>query len=236
MLTMSFVDGRPKLKISLDKNMDKWALKEFLSYDPKDMFSNNILDLNPKLEDARSLYESDREHYFSDYVEGTYVDLKSILDEKVLETQKAWDSIQENFLSSCSALFSEHPWPKGAYIGFLSIFNCNPRFLEQKTFQCYYKHPEGCLYVCAHEMMHFMFYDYIDKHPELLLGASESKIWHLSEIFNIVILKSPQFVDLTRNPEPKPYPEHLHLIPGFEKIWSSSKNINSFIRSSVSIL
>jgi hypothetical protein len=213
--------------------MDLWTVKEFLSFDQEDMFSNTILALNPSLENARKLESSEKETYFSKYVEQVYKKEHDVLAEKEDQLQQQWDKVEDNFLTSTRNLFNEQPWPQGSYVGFLSIFNCNPRFLDQKTFQCFYRHQEGLLYVSAHEMLHFMFYSYIENHENLVKDVKESVIWKLSEIFNVVILGLPEFVDITNNPKPKPYPKHKELIPEFTKLWNDKKQVDSFIENAI---
>ena len=91
-----------------------------------------------------------------------------------------------------------YPWPEGKYISYLSIFNCNPRFIETKEFQVSYKHPETTNYVCVHEMLLFIFYDYLKKNFSKEYKKLDSKyIWKLSEIFNDVVLRLPEFVSIT---------------------------------------
>lgn len=233
---MAFINGKPHLNIEIDQDMDLWTVKEFLSFDPEDMFSKTILDLNPNLEKAHKLEDREKENFYKKYINRVYNEKGSTIENGKNQLQKDWDNIENKFLTITQKLFNEHPWPEGAYVGFLSIFNCNPRFLSQKTFQCYYNHPEGLVYVVAHEMLHFMFFDYVDHYKELLKNFSESEIWKLSEIFNIVILSLPEFVDLTNNPNPKPYPKHKDLIPDFKKLWNVENNLDRFLKKAAKFL
>ncbi len=233
---MGFIDGQPQLIIVLDKDMEKWTLKEFLTYDPEDMFSNTILDLNTSLEKGRNFNKTDRESFFADCINKVYEKETNKLEDTKVKLQEDWNKVQDKFLNISSELFNGHGWPQGNYIGFLSIFNCNPRFIDQKSFQCYYKHQEGLVYVCAHEMLHFMFYSYLYSHPELIVGVSEMQIWKVSEIFNVVVLSFPEFVEVTKNPKPRPYPKHKELIPRFEKLWVEDSHVDSFIRNSFYLL
>lgn len=230
---MAFVNGKPHLNIELDQSMDLWTVKESLTFDPKDMFSNSILDLNPELEKVRDLKDTELEAFFRRYVNHIYEEKGKVLEKKKTLLQRDWDKIENNFINITQDLFNNHPWPEGAYVGFLSMFNCNPRFLNQKTFQCYYDHPEGLVYVSSHEMLHFMFYDYINKHNELIKDYSESNVWKLSEIFNVVVLGLSEFVRITGNPKPKSYPNHKDLIPNFTRLWNDTKQVDEFIEKSL---
>jgi len=233
---MAFSNNKPHVCFEINKDMDYWAVGEFLTFDSKDTFSNIILETHPKLKDAKNLEDDTKIAFYRDYVNQIYKDREIELINIQNEVQESWDSVEQRFLEKTQKLFNGHPWPEGAYIGFLSIFNCNPRFLDEKTFQVYYKHPEGLVYSCAHEMMHFMLYDYLEKNPELTKNFSESMIWDLSEIFNFIILQTPQFVEITCTPEPYSYKEHENRIPKIRKLMERSKNIDDMIKESFRFL
>lgn len=236
LLLMSFENNKPHINFEIEKDMDYWVLGEFLTFNPDDNFSNNILFSNPKLEEARELYDGAKNLFLKNYVDQLYVDKESSLIEVREKTQKSWDLIENVFLENIQNLFNGHSWPDGAYVGFISLFNCNPRFLDEKTFQVYYDHPEGLVYVSAHEMLHFMFYDYLEKNLDLSKNISESVIWDLSEIFNVVVLERPEFVKITGNPYPRPYEKHENQISKFRKLMERSKNIDDIIKESFSLL
>lgn len=233
---MACIYNNPHVNFEIDREMDYWTVGEFLTFDSSDTFSKNILSTYPKLKDAQNLEDSTKISFYKKYVDQVYKDRETDLFNIQKEVQESWDSVEQRFLEKTQKLFNGHPWPEGSYVGFLSIFNCNPRFLKEKTFQVYYKHPEGLLYVCAHEMLHFMFYDYLDKNPELTREVVESKIWDFSEIFNIIILQTPQFVEITCTPEPYSYKEHENRIPKIRKLMEKSKNIDDMIKESFRFL
>lgn len=146
--------------------------------------------------------------------------------------QELWDGVSEEFYKITNNLFGEHKWPKGNYIGFVSVCNGNPRFLKNKTFQVYYKHSAGPVYVTAHEMLHFIFYDYaLKKHANLFRNKdTESGIfWDVAEILNVIILHEPEFIKIHKMKKVVCYPEHKKLINQFRKIWRKEKNIDKFI-------
>ncbi len=233
---MPFENNKPHVNFEINKDMDYWVLKEFLTFNPEDNFSNNILLSYPKLKEAEKLNKDSKNLFFKNYVDQLYIDNEIKLVDIKEKTQKSWDLIEGIFLEKVQNLFNGHPWPDGAYVGFLSLFNCNPRFLDNKTFQVYYKHPEGLVYVSAHEMLHFMFYDYLEKNPDLTKNVSESVVWDLSEIFNVVVLERPEFVEITGNYYPKPYEEHETQITKFRELIKNSENVDSFIKASVRLL
>lgn len=229
---MGYINNKPHVNFEINKEMDYWTVKEFLTFDPEDTFSETILAQHPKLKKAKELNDDAKIDFFNKYVDQVYEEKSQELQETQEEIQSKWNHVEEAFLSRTKKLFNGHEWPEGAYVGFLSIFNCNPRFLNQKTFQVYYKHLEGPVYVGAHEMLHFMFYDYVEKHPNLMESADESLLWNLSEIFNVVILETPEFAEITNNPDPKPYKKHEEILPKFRNIWKKSENVDPFIQES----
>lgn len=233
---MPFENNKPHVNFEINKDMDYWVLEEFLTFNPEDNFSNNILLSYPKLKEAEKLNKDSKNLFFKNYVDQLYIDNEIKLVDIKEKTQKSWDLIEGIFLEKVQNLFDGHSWPDGAYVGFLSLFNCNPRFLDNKTFQVYYKHPEGLVYVSAHEMLHFMFYDYLEKNPDLTKNVSESVVWDLSEIFNVVVLERPEFVEIIGNSRPRPYEKHETQITKFRELIKNSENIDSFIKASVRLL
>ena len=167
-----------------------------------------------------------------DYVDKFYkLHLKKLQNFAKLSKSK-WDKISPYFFRVTSGLFKNYSWPKGKYIGYTSIFNCNPRFLKDKTFQVCFEHKAGSNYVTAHELLHFVFYDYATKkHADLFRDKNtESGIfWDIAEAFNSVILHSPEFIRILGVKKQIIYPEHKTCIPCLNKLWKEDPEIDSFI-------
>jgi hypothetical protein len=123
-----------------------------------------------------------------------------------------------------------YPWPDGNYICYISIFNCNPRFIKEKEFQAFYKHNATTNYVCAHEMLHFIFYDYLDKNFKgKYKTLCESVIWKLSEVFNDVVLRLPEFVEITEQKNPGIYAQTNKELIKNQNLWKQTRNTKGFI-------
>ncbi|MCX6783458.1 MAG: hypothetical protein NT141_00035 [candidate division WWE3 bacterium] len=196
----------PELKFYENRELDYWTAKEF----------------------SASLANNPSKEYIDTYYADHDKEIKATLEKTLAE----WDTISNEFYQDIDQIFDSHLWPKGEYVGFASIFDCNPRFLGNKTFQFFYNHPEGAIYVAAHEMLHFMFFNYAFKHfPEL----TEDNLWDVSEIFNVIILSQPEFVAITGNNSPRAYPEHQKEIPKYTDLWKNSKNVTEFIKSSLDL-
>jgi hypothetical protein len=165
-------------------------------------------------------------------VEGFYKINGDELQRFIATARESWDSISPLFFDTVSMLFHQHPWPKGEYIGYASMFDCNPRFLDTKTFQVYYKHRAGSNYVTAHELLHFMFYDYaVKKHADLFEGKSTETgiFWDVAEVFNAVLLHSPLLLPIHNIEEPIVYPEHKNWVEHMKEAWNNNSDIDSFI-------
>ena len=128
----------------------------------------------------------------------------------------------------------DHPWPKGLYVSYLSVFPCGPRFLENKTFQVFYLTKNISLNT-AHELLHFLFYDYFEKKfPEISL--TEEKVWILSEVLNFLILDLPEFHAIFGASHSHPYPNHISIIENLKPEWENRKDLNSFLKSGLEVI
>ena len=107
-----------------------------------------------------------------------------------------------------------------------------------KTFQFFYKKPlADAIYTIAHELLHFIFFDFIKKKlKKEAKHLSEDQVWDLSEIFNVVVLKSPRYLHIVNQKFVIPYPDHRRYIHQFEKAYKNSQNAEEFIRQGISIV
>ena len=176
-------------------------------------FGRGIIKLYPQLK-----YQAINK-FVDDYYQEHETELETILT----DFENSWQGCKEGFYRQVNKIFKNHLWPEGKYICYLSIFDCNPRFLRDKTFQVFFQHPQGICSVATHEMLHFIFYDYVEKKfPEAVTGIGKDKLWEVSEIFNVLVL-----------PDFKPYPDHVQLIPQYEKTWKATKDIDQFLRTTL---
>lgn len=121
-----------------------------------------------------------------------------------LQKAKAnWQRIEHEYYRLVDELFKQHPWPEGNYVGAITIFNMYPRWIEGKFFSFPYAHRiDGYANITiAHEMLHFLFFDYIQKRYGLqehskIKGREDDYVWKVSEVFNNVVLNSKPFQDL----------------------------------------
>lgn len=224
----------PRLKFQLNKNLDKKICLEFLGKKKAGIdFGGGIIRMYPQLEKARGLSGEEKREIIDEFVEDCYSEHKKELEVILKNFENSWRRCEGEFYQQVREIFKDHPWPKGKYICYPSIFNCNPRFLEDKTFQAYFNHPLGICHVAAHELLHFMFYDYVKKKfPESVTKVGgEEKLWEVSEIFNVLVLSLSQFKKITGVKKEKIYPAHAKLLPQYKKIWKDSKDIDQFLHT-----
>ncbi len=175
----------------------------------------------------------------NDYVDKFYKLHLEKLQNFAKTAKNRWDKIAPSFFSVTSKIFKNYSWPKGKYIGYVSIFNHNPRFLKNKIFQVYFRHKAGSNYITAHELLHFIFYDYaIKKHANLFRDKNtESGIfWDIAEIFDYIILRSPEFVKILGAKKQIIYPEHKRYISRLNKLWKNNPEIDSFITGAYKLI
>lgn len=226
----------PQVRFKLNKWLDKWVGINFLNHQKGGRdFGANILKYHPDLSPAKALTSKEQQRFICTYVDDFY---KSHLGElkktkNIFQTQ--WDEKANDFFELAGKIFNHHPWPKGKYFAYLSIFSCGPRFLKDKTFQVFYLNQERACLSIAHEMLHFLFYDYFEKtFPKI--DPSQDTVWKLSEIINVFILDSPQFCLLFNIFYPHPYPDHLALIETLKPEWEKRKSLKTFIKRSLQII
>ena len=225
----------PKLKFHLNKSLDKEVCFNFLEHKKAGAdFGAAIIRLYPQLVKAKGLPPKQKQLLVNKYIDKYYQAQKERLNLACKEAEKQWQKIEKQFYLATDKIFS-HPWPKGKYIAYLSIFNCNPRFLETKTFQLFWRDSRGYPAIIAHEMVHFLFYDYLEKHFPQAENISADKIWSLSEVINFFILDSSPFHHLIGQKESL-YPDLDTQAHKLLPVWKKSKNFRNFLSSSLKFL
>lgn len=189
-----------------------------------------IFNTYPQLEqffDKKKNYQIKDEEALHNFVRQTYDLKEKNMAQAMTEHQKLWEKVAPQFFSLVDKLFHGRKWPEGKYIAFGTIWGMYPRFLEDKTFQIPFwpRIPKSIPIIIAHELLHFMFYDYFYEHySKLPKSQDDFFVWNVSEIFNIVIQNSPKWVECFGLRSPG-YPEHENIIG---KISSKRPNNDSW--------
>ncbi len=166
-------------------------------------------------------YKIKDEKTLRDFIYGMYRARREAMDSALTKHKKRWEKIAPKYFSLVSELFDSRKWPRGKYIAFGTIWGMYPRFLEDKTFQIPFWHrtPRYVSVVIAHEMLHFMFYDYLYKsYPKKRGLKNDFFVWHVSEIFNTVIQNSPVWLDCFKL-KSLGYPEHKKIVKRMSNTW-----------------
>ena len=123
-----------------------------------------------------------------------------------------------------------HDYSKDNYTCYLSIFDCNPRYVETKSFQVYYRRPYHLRKeVIAHELTHFAFYDFCNN-----IGLTDTKeLWELSEIFNVIFLNLSEIRSVIGAEELLFYPSLKEKLEIVRNIWIKKLKPRQFITDSI---
>jgi hypothetical protein len=224
----------PHLKILLNKDFDKKTCFDFLNTKAAGIdFGDGIIQIHPKLSKTREMDELSAKNLISEYFDQFYLEHQDELEQTRKEAENTWLKKQESFFRACDRYFENHPWPEGKYEAYPSIINCNPRFLEDKTFQFYWHHPKGFLSVAVHEMLHFLFFDLARK-PIPSINSEDQKLWAISEVFNGLIMEEVEFTQIIGTQKPEQYPDLIKTQEELRNTWDKNKKVKSFILSALS--
>ncbi len=172
------------------------------------------------------------------FIRKTYQTKRTAMDLALMKHKKHWTEIAPHYFSLVNTFFEGRKWPRGKYIAFGTIWGMYPRFLENKTFQIPFWHriPRYVSVVIAHELLHFMFYDYFYAYyPKYRRPKDNFFVWHVSEIFNTIIQNSPAWLNCFKL-KSLGYPEHekivIHISRAlyYRNIWSLDTLVDEIIK------
>ena len=154
------------------------------------------------------------------------------IDKGFSEAVRNWKKIEKKYFLLVGKIFKNHPWPKGKYTGFASVFRMFPRWIEPKIFYFPYQDTLGATAprVIAHEALHFMFFSYIKKKYNLteaskIKGRGDSYVWEVSEVFNTIMEKWDPYKKIIKNFS-KPYPGMEKMYTKMSKQWKQKQDID----------
>lgn len=211
------------MKIELNKQLDKEVYLAFREA------SVGGVDFGKKIHnDHQAITKDNYNKYIDDYYSTHSKELEDVLN----ETAKCFDDVKGVLFSELHKYF-DHDYSQESYKCFLSIFDCNPRYLETKSFQVYYKRQFDLRKeVIVHELTHFAFYDFCH-----FIGIKDSKaLWELSEIFNVIFLNLPSMRDAIGAEELLFYPDLKTKLEQVKEIWSKQLRAKEFILASLKVV
>lgn len=163
------------------------------------------------------------DHYYQQHKKEIYVARKKIAHK--------WRRLSKTFFALTKKIFRSHPFPPGDYRCYLSIWNCNPRDIRHKSFQVFYR-KKNPLETIIHEMLHFIFYDYLYKYyPSFSRPAYAKKVWELSEAFNNVVLNSSCWQKQLGIKKQGSYPELRRLVRVMRKEWKRGQLVDHLFQT-----
>ena len=154
-----------KIRFYLNKDLDKFMALQFLDEKAAGVdFGKGIIKIHPELKKAKKSDKKEKEEIINRYFDRYYKINKDILQKRLELFRNKWREKEKDFFSITNSLFDDFQFQKGMYICYLSIIDCNPRFLESKTFQVFYKkNVDEAIQTIAHELLHFIFFDFLNK-------------------------------------------------------------------------
>ena len=224
-----------RVSFKLNKDLDKDMINAFFGLKQGGLdFSGCVLGPNSRLRKVLETKDKDRKKEINKYVDGVYKNKKEILGKRVKEFGQRWLKLEKPYFNLVKKIFKLKTLPNYKYTGCLSIINCGPRFIEQKSFQVFYRRPKDSMYVTMHEILHFFFYDYVFKnHPRFKkLDPNQGILWELAEIFNSVILAEPEFKKIHKQKREWSYPAHRKYLKDLKKLWQESEDIDIWVKKS----
>lgn len=174
--------------------------------------------------------------YIAEFYDSNFDELEKLSK----KTSIYLDKSQNDFFKVVDKIFNHYPWPKNKFIGFFSIFDFCPRFLEDGSFQVFlYDNKKTQLFTIFHEMLHFIFYDFAKKtFPKNLkhLNTEEGKFWDLAEVFNAVAQSSGDFTKLHGKIKNLGYPDHKKLINFGKILWKKNPDVKQWIVGMIKVI
>ena len=228
----------PKVRFHINKSLDKLIALQFINEKGGGIdFGRNIIKTHPCLKVAK-INTTWRKIIVNKYFDIFYTRHKKEIISRLNFTKEGWENVEQDYLEATEKVFNGYHFPDGIFTAYISIINCNPRFLDSNSFQFFYKKKEGdALCTVAHELLHFIFFEFVKKNmAHDIKKISEDNLWDLSEIFNVIILRSAAYRNIIDSKYVKPYPNHKKYIRFIENSYKKQHNIELFIRGAIKYL
>lgn len=209
----------PKIKFKINPKKDVSTFFDFLrdsKYDEGRNFELAVLKYYPYFKKFDKKIDKG---IVEDFVFKYYLKNKKTIEKNLAIYEKNWKKIEKDFFKLVYVLFLEVKWPKGKYISYSTMWSMYPRFLDDKTFQipAISKKKKVVNFIIAHEMLHFVFYEYfLNKYKKYKSHKYDFFVWHVSEIFNVLIMNKPDWQKILKNKDDG-YPEHRKIIKKLSK-------------------
>jgi len=222
----------PKIKFKIDINKDIRTLEAFVNDAQFDGGQNLQWAIFKNYPNLKEYFKENKIKDFqkiAEFVKEKYKKEEKIIQKNIKIYQANWKKVENSFFDLTDALFIDQSWPKGKYIAYPTIWSMFPRFLEDKTFQVpyAYKKEKYVNVVIAHEMLHFIFYEYLyKKYPKYKKDKYNFLVWNISEIFNEVVQNSPKWKKVF-GLKSMGYSHHKKIVEKISKKYHKNEKINA---------
>jgi len=181
---------------------------------------------------SKNFSEKERNKIIREYTKHIYKLREKEIKKGLAKAQRDWQKVEKEYFQLVDNIFNNHPWPKGNYRGVISIWRMFPRYVKQKIFFFPYKHkiPKHSNKVITHELLHFIFFDYLEKKFNLkehsrVKNKPDDYIWKVSEVFNNVIEDWKPYHQLLKD-KPNPYTGTEKMFQKMKKQWQEKQDID----------
>lgn len=230
---------RPQIELVLEKAAD---FEVFM------IFWRSKQSIHPDLDYVLEIEnEKKAEEKVKNFIDNYYKKHQDEIGAEYEKAKKEWLEVEEQFFNKTKELFKGYDWPKGSeefngnYRGAASIWKVFPRFIKEKWFT-FPVNPElkyNPRFVIAHEMLHFIEYEYMEKAYGLKPSDSEDEdntFWQFTENLNVLLQNEDYWKDFTKGHTSTPKQEYnLELFEKMKKAWDEQKDIDYLISKTFSV-
>ena len=154
---------------------------------------------------------------------------KEFIEKHTAGVEKLWLNIEETFSNLSHDAHPQFHLHK-QHVAYPTLLSHFIRDLDKGALSFpIHKPPKHGVFVICHELLHFLFFDYLTAHyPELRKKEAENLVWAFSEVLNVLIQEQEQWVALT-GITPSYYPQQKELYDLMRPYWLKEKNIDLLI-------
>jgi hypothetical protein len=219
-----------QLSVAINKEYDKASILEFIDdmdgdYDFGDYC---ILQLHPELKGVRGQERENQIAAISAYTDRYYSEHSNDIEEAACVMRSSWDGMKKAYLEEVRSIFGSLDFlPNRLVVASPSITDCNDIKDDHTGFHVWYGYrdmPEYIRRTFAHEILHFYYYAYVKQEGFKNLVNN----WDLAEIFNVVVLGLPKFIEITGKAD-EGYPQHQKYFSYYRNLWENSSNLEKYL-------
>lgn len=226
----------PKVLLKASKEADIKNALLFIKYNLKENLAFVRWFLPKKLHYVlnKRYSQKERNRIIQKYTNYIFDNKKKEIKKAVIKARKDWKLVEKKYFDLVNKVFKNHLWSNGKYVGFASVFCMYPRNIKEKTFFFPFRHtvPKFSNTVITHELLHFIFFDYLKTKYGLrenseIKGKKDNYIWQISEVFNSVIENWEPYYKIfkVKTLKQKPYTGYKYFLQ-MKKQWKKKQDID----------